>query len=333
MRREMTIISLLAGVPLLACSSDSASDDSEPGQSEREPAGSSQTDASTRADARQDTDSSGSDSGRPATGGDGGQATPDGPPAGSGDSVFFRADSLVLRSPEIVLQVGLELPIGDQAQTHLNEALGADSDPDNNGNGLADTGDGDGFVDLSMLLRFDQTGQPALGEGGQMLIGAGLCPYPYSASAVCEPNPEAPFREPALRYTNEVDCALDGTSRVASGRCFSTDKEHLELSLPLLGRLPLEHGQVIGAWVDDGQGGIVNGEIRGFLTEQAAKDTKLVMIPAHVAVLGIQNGSPVTDFFPIAREKDEAGTPGWWFAVSFTAKPARFEAAASARSL
>ncbi|HVZ32885.1 MAG TPA: hypothetical protein VG963_10685, partial [Polyangiaceae bacterium] len=162
-------------------------------------------------------------------------------PSNDGDT-FFRADSLTFQTPEIVLSLaGVSLPITDQAQSHLDIALVSDSDPDNNGDGMADSGDGDGFLDLSMLLRFVQTATPAAGDGGKLLIGPANCPYPYGASSVCQPNPQASFPDAPLLYKNGTDCALDGAPQHATGQCFKTDKTHFDLALPLLvaGRLPL----------------------------------------------------------------------------------------------
>lgn len=245
----------------------------------------------------------------------------------SADDHFFRVDRFVLKAPGVVLRpAGIEVPVTGQAQTGITDALVSDIDPDNNNDGMADEGDGDGFVDLSLLVRFLGTDSPA-SEAGRTTFGGGACPHPYAPELACGPSPELPFQAKTSSYENGTDCQLDGTSHVAEGPCFITQKAGIMLTLPLLGDIPLEEGQVVGAWVDEEQGGIESGAIRGFLPESAAQSTKLgAELPPLAVSLGIKAGTPLAAFLPKGqRTANSAGTQGWWFHIEFSAKPALFD--------
>lgn len=248
----------------------------------------------------------------------------------SADDQFFRVDRFLLKSPGVVLRpAGLEVSVTGQAQTGITDALVSDIDPDNNNDGEVDEGDGDGFVDLSLLVRFLGTESPA-SEAGRTTFGGGACPHPYAREIACGPSPELPFQARTASYTNRADCELDGTSHVAAGPCFITQKGGIMLTLPLLGDIPLEEGQVVGAWVDEGRGGIESGAIRGFLPQSVAEATKLgAELPPLAVSLGIKVGTPLAEFLPKAqRTTNSAGTDGWWFHIEFSAKPAIFDESA-----
>jgi hypothetical protein len=251
-------------------------------------------------------------------------------PASGGDS-FFRVDSFTLKAPGVVLRpAGLEVRVTNQAQMGVDDALVSDTDPDKNGDGQADSGDGDGLVDLSLLIRFVGTTAPA-SKVGKTTFGGGSCPHPYTPERVCGANAELPFQTQTTSYTNGNNCALDGASHVAMGPCFTTQKSAITLTLPLLGDVPLEQGQVVGAWANEGKGGIVQGAIRGFLSESIARATKLGSdLPPLAVSLDIKPGTALAEFLPNAeRSMNAEGTPGWWFLIQFSAKPALFDAAAT----
>lgn len=232
------------------------------------------------------------------------------------DGVFYRVQRFALRAPELVLGKGtpLELPVTADVQTIIDGAFVSDAEP------------ADGYVDLSLLIHFVDTRDPAR-EAGGTTFGGGVCPYPYDAMKVCGPEVTIPFQAPAPEYENATNCQLDGASNVASGPCFKTTVSEFTLSLPLLGMIPLENGQVIGSWVESGEAGIANGRVRGFLSESTAQATTLPSeLPELAVLLGILPGTPIATFFPDRQlSQNDDGEPGWWFDVEFGAEPARFD--------
>lgn len=318
-------VACAAMVVCSACGGDSADATTGQGNGGAGTNGSSSGDTSNGAG----TNGSGSGSGSGGQGGQGSSSTGDDGGANlpdlSDDDTFFRADLLKLIKPGLVtkpLGGGLGQPsITAQAQNAVDDSLVNDNEPDD-GDGTPDDGDGDGYVDLNAIIRFLGKVDPSM-EGGIVTAGAGLCPYPYDPSQVCGPLKLGPFQNPA-QYVNGQDCALDGTDKVASGSCFSSEKGDFVVNIQLIGAVPLEDTQVIGSWVDDGKGGIANGWIRGFLTEEVAKKTKAPdQLPLAATLLGISGGTPLSDF--LADADKQASPPGWWFLLQYSAKPAIYD--------
>ena len=243
------------------------------------------------------------------------------PSVNEGDT-YYRADVLKLLKPKLVLKpLGFETDITGDAQKAEDEGLKADKEPDD-GDGVADSGDGDGYVDLNAIIKFIGGVDPKE-AGGFVTAGAGLCPYPYDASKVCGPLKLGPFQE-AASYTHGKDCKLDGASGTASGSCFSSQQGAFTVNIQLIGAVPLENTQVIGAWVDEARGGISNGWIRGFLSEEVAKKTKLPeQLPIAARLLGIAPNTPLIDF--LSDGDKQAAPAGWWFTLQYTAKPALYD--------
>ncbi len=238
-------------------------------------------------------------------------------------NTFYRADLLKLIKPQLVLKpfIGPQQDITPNAQTAVDEGLVQDKEPDN-GNGIADSGDGDGYVDLNAIIKFIGGVDPSE-EGGAVTAGAGLCPFPYDAKQVCGPLALAPFQTPAP-YTHGKDCKLDGTMSSSAGSCFSSQQGSFTVNIQLIGAVPLQNAQVIGSWVDAGKGGISNGWIRGFLSEEVAMKTKLpAQIPIAARLLGIAPNTPLIEFL---GDKDKQASPaGWWFTLQYTAKAALYD--------
>ena len=226
---------------------------------------------------------------------------------------FYRADTLVLKSPNMYVTVfllGKTLATSD-AQNALNDSLTKD-------------GDGNGFVDLSLMLRFLDTIDPPTTAMGQLTPGGALCPLPLAYDSACGPEETFPFQRPPVMFTNQTQaCALGGTQESAPPPCFITTPASLTMQLPILGAVPLQDGQVIGTW--DG-GNITGGFVRGFLPKSIAQATKLGDgLPSWLELAGVKAGAPLTDFL----DDSEAGTNnqgevGWWFLMTFTAKQASF---------
>jgi hypothetical protein len=226
---------------------------------------------------------------------------------------FFRADTLVLLKPTLVHDLtGLgfpKLPVTEQAQGIINDALTQDSDAD-------------GRVDASLLVRFLRTADPKVSDG-DTTIGGGRCVFPLTPAAACGPEQLFPFQSPGITYHNGQNCMLQETSDVAPGACFASVRASITMNIPLLGPIPLEDGQVIGSWQD---GAIVNGRVRGFLSKSVAAVTKLPADLTGYEILNIVPGMPVSNFLPDNEiGKNSRGEDGWWFVLSYTAKAAKFD--------
>jgi hypothetical protein len=231
---------------------------------------------------------------------------------GGAQEAFFRLDKFVLKEPSLVLRVlGLETPIASDVQSMLDTSLTDDTEP------------ADGSIDLNVLLRFSGTSDPAT-TAGKLTFGGALCPHPADAVKPCRSNPTAPFFEPAVSFSNASKCALEGDAQSVSGACFQSSKGRMAVSLPLFGPVVLDDAEVIASWAG---GGITEGWIRGFVTEQTAMATKIQgEVPSHLALFDVQKGSSLTTFLPQAERVSGASGAGWPFLAQFTAKTALFEA-------
>jgi hypothetical protein len=225
---------------------------------------------------------------------------------------FFRADTLVLKQPN--LYAALFLNVTGDVQGIVNEGLTKDVDNDR-------------VVDLSLLIRFLKTSDPKAANS-EITIGGGRCPFPAAPDVACGPEPVFPFQSPGVSYTNGQNCMLMETTEVAAGACFASALTSLAVNMPLLGPVPLQDGQVVGSWQD---GGIVGGRVRGFLSKAVATTTKLPTdlsaIPEIYRLL-LTAGGPIIDHLSNNEvSKNARGEEGWWFVFEFTAKPAKFNPA------
>jgi hypothetical protein len=248
------------------------------------------------------------------------QAVDTGPPdlgENSGGDSFFRTDTLVLKSPNLYAKVLIvTAQVTADAQNALNDSLTMD-------------GDADGFVDLSLLLRFIGSVEPQTATIGQLTPGGARCPLPLAYESACGPEETFPFQRPAVMFANGFEaCALDGTMQSAPPPCFATTPASLTMQLPILGAVPLQDGQVVGTWES---ANIQNGWVRGFLPKAIAKATKLGDgLPSWLALAGVKAGAPLTDFLSESEiQTNSQGEEGWWFLMSFTAKAAAFNPALS----
>jgi hypothetical protein len=250
-------------------------------------------------------------------GDDGGVAGPGtGGPELSPDDTMFRATSLKMLAPDLITKpLGFEGPsIRAGIQTAINDSLVKDVEPEN----------GDGFVDLSVIVRFLGDFSTTL-QTGHVSMGGALCPFPYDATQVCGPAKTGPFDAP-LAIQNGSDCALDGTNYVASGSCFKSNKGTVSVNVQLIGKVPLQDAQVVGSWANAGVDGISGGWVRGFMPEATAKSTKLPeKLPAAAVLLGIAPGTPMIDFLSDKEKVDNNGVNGWWFVMSFAASPVIYD--------
>ncbi|HEX6240901.1 MAG TPA: hypothetical protein VFZ61_08405, partial [Polyangiales bacterium] len=227
---------------------------------------------------------------------------------------FFRVDTLVLKAPNMFVKVPLLGPqnVTMDGQTELDKALTMDVD-------------GDGFVDLSSLIRFFKTSDPKAGNG-TTTAGGGMCQMPVGGDKPCGPDKTFAF-QPAVGYSNnQQGCVLAGTQEMAAGPCFITELSSLTMELPILGAVPLQDGQIVGTWEG---ANISNGLVRGFLTKKTAEATKLGEgVPSILALVGVKMGTPLVEFFSATEMgKNSKGEDGWWILMSYTAKPTVFDPA------
>jgi hypothetical protein len=235
--------------------------------------------------------------------------------ANSQGDTFLRADTLVLKAPNMYVQVPL---LGAQdvtmdGQNALNTALTSDDDSND-------------FIDMSMLLRFLKTSDPKVGSG-QVTPGGAVCQWPIGPDMKCGPDKTFPFQTPALEHANAGQtCTLTGTQESVPAPCFTTTPASLTMQLPILGAVPLQDGQIVGSW--DGAN-IKSGFVRGFLPKTVAAQTKLgAGVPPLLAVFNIKMGTPLINFFSEAQIGQNAkGEAGWWVVMSYTAKPVKFDPA------
>lgn len=244
------------------------------------------------------------------------------------NDAYFRLDTVRITEPTLVLKPiagqfigGLETDITANVQQAVTEALTSDNEPDEDDDGQGD----DGFVDLSIMIRFDD-GVDMANPGGVVAAGGGACPFPLG-SAGCGGVESVPFI--AVDYTNRGTgeiCELAGTSRTAPGPCAVTDFiDDISLDIVAIGTVPLEAGQIIASYEGNPVAGLTSGWVRGFISEQTAMTTRLPSeLPLSAILIGIAPNTPLIDFLSDADRSDNDGVPGWWFEMEFTAVPYEF---------
>ena len=200
-------------------------------------------------------------------------------------------------------------------------------------------GDMDGLLDLSSLIVFDDYNPAA--PGGTLTLVDAYCTAPVAGTS-CTPSGILPF---IVSYTNGAAGTCLGTIvgtlwdpytpevTLSTAPCFVS--EEFSGTLPLFaGGTPvqMEHIQIAATY---GAPNLVNGLIRGFLTEQVANTT---ILPASLPLIG---GMPFSVLLPggdppgagntnCASHSDKDfvnGVPGWWFYYNFTAQPVPYQSA------
>jgi hypothetical protein len=190
-------------------------------------------------------------------------------------------------------------------------------------------GDGDGKLDLSYLIIFDPLDQA--GSGGTLAFGLSSCTAPV-AGTTCEQNPLAFGSYP---YVNGgVTClgVITGTTRpynpsvvTATSPCFVATIENITLDVGFT--IPLSDVYLAATYVGSPATSMVNGLIRGFLSET---DANSVILPATFPVVGGQplsillaGGDPPGPGINCRSISDKdvgpGGVPGWYMYFNFTA--------------
>jgi hypothetical protein len=246
-----------------------------------------------------------------------------------GPQTVFRIDSLALRDPHGYVSFGgcvdaTDPPgiFGFSANTLIQNELDFD-------------GDDDGFLDLNLLAVFRPLNQPPA-AGGDIDVQLGLCTPPVG-SEVCGPDESAPNQttyfsqavgncvEPVSGTTGPHN-AGSYTPAILSASPPCAGSNPVSITFPLgLFEIPLEDVQVGATYVGNPATGLINGIIRGFISEE---DADAILLPEDVILIG---GQPLSSLFPGGtgncrttggfddRDIGPDSEPGWYFYLNFTA--------------
>jgi len=233
----------------------------------------------------------------------------------------FRMSTLAWRDPHLFVTAGLGC--SDITNSFfggaLNENLQARIQTD---------GDSDGKLDLNYLLVFDPLNQA--GAGGTLGFGANVqCTAPLAGTS-CSPLAVLP----QYSYTNSASFCLTPIAGTTGGYnpavtptsapCFvaALGTVTLDVSFPVT----LRDAYIAATYVGSPATGLVNGLMRGFISETDANNT---VMPANMAVIGgkslssmLRGGvSSCSQPSPAVGDKDTGpgGVPGWYVYLNFSA--------------
>ncbi|MBN8615314.1 MAG: DUF4215 domain-containing protein [Deltaproteobacteria bacterium] len=213
----------------------------------------------------------------------------------------YRFSFLTIQDPRIINSSGFD--VTPEANTALRNAASTDSIG-------SPSGGPDGYIDLSVVLRFDPLDQDAVTL--PLTIDFARCTLPV-ATTMCSTNGPG-SNTVTNRMTGECIGPLPGTIPVGrvvntpTGPCFSTG-EIMEFSIGLGGSaLRFRHTQIGAQYVGDPASSLMTGLVRGFLPEA----------DAMAVILG--GSSLAENLRPIDRDTVD-GVSGWWFYLSFIAEP------------
>jgi hypothetical protein len=243
-----------------------------------------------------------------------------------GPQTVFRIDSIALRDPHIFLSFGSCIDVTDY------EVLPGYSVNKLIDNEITLDGDGDGYLDVNLLAIFRPLRQPPL-AGGDLDVQLGLCTTPVG-SEVCAPDGSLPNQttyfnqgtgicvEPVAGTTGPDNGGAYPTPVVsASAPCAGTDP--IASTFPLgVFEIPLDDVQVGATYVGDPATGLINGIIRGFISEASADS---ILLPDGLILVG---GQPLSSLLPGGmgncattddRDTGPGSVSGWYFYFNFTA--------------
>ncbi|MBU1070028.1 hypothetical protein KJ975_10720 [Myxococcota bacterium] len=236
--------------------------------------------------------------------------------------VVYRVNWIALRDPHLYIR-----PLFTCYDCTDNAVLGTPSVNAQMNTNISTDEDGDGQLDLSLVLLFRPLDQTA-GYTGPAEAGEAVCSPPM-ASTVCDVDPGNPLRITTISNLGGGTCLEPYASTVrpftpaiantyAPPVCFTTDLTDIVLIIsgtPVV----LRNSQFAANYDGDPATGLISGLIRGFMTETQAQSTNVD--------LGVLGSRPLSDLLqPDAcgtgddRDYDLDGTTrGWWFYLNFTA--------------
>ncbi len=187
-------------------------------------------------------------------------------------------------------------------------------------------GDGDGFLDLSVLLLFRP---PDLGAQSLRLdLAAGICTDPI-VGTVCDRDPLAPVTVTAYDSQDAGIC-LQPEAGTTSGYtpaigepaapCFASQTTTVIVDLAGV-EVPLQQARIAGTWVGDPPTAVATGLLSGFLSEAVAD---ALLLPPDLPLIG---GQPLSVLLPGGSGNCAPGDDrdmldeesGWWFYLNFVA--------------
>jgi len=245
----------------------------------------------------------------------------------------FRATTITMQDPHIYWDLGS----GNCAD--LTSVVNSSTIPD----AIRQDVDGDGWADLVWIHMFKPLDQSQPTNAYELLFGK--CKPGDALTANCEgdPNVERLVTTATNMDTGACLDILAGTVTasygtppvVPMGPCFVSGVFNQDIALGSL-VVPLQEGYVAAAYVGDPSDGLMQGMVRGFVTEAAALAT---VLPKTVPILGglrlydilaggITPGScTIGGTDPIGDDRDlgpDGVTMGWYFYVNFTANTVPF---------
>jgi len=249
-------------------------------------------------------------------------------PASAGVSKAFRITDLDLRDPHMYVNF---LGCRDFTDT----AVGGFSFNGNLQTSIQTDSEPDGQLDTSLLLVFDPL-DPAAALG-PMRFGPSTCTAPLNGT-LCGPNPTETLQSMTALNASSGSClgVLAGTTvhfyspavTTATSPCFSSDEHTLTLNLIGI-PFTLRNARIAATYSPSPTSTLVNGLIRGFLTQTDADNT---IIPSTSPLIG---GMALSGLFPggdppganntncAAWSDRDLGpdgvTQGWWMYFNFTA--------------
>ncbi|MCA9660872.1 MAG: hypothetical protein KC486_21190 [Myxococcales bacterium] len=327
-KQNARILACLAQTALLcaACNGDDTGDGSATATTTSTSGSSTSTTSETTSGSSSTTDSSGSSSTSSSTTS---TTTPetsttDGTSTGGMSADAFRFTEMYVRDPHfyIVPLIGCEDITDkgtfgiDSINKQFNDAITMDtSEPP------------DGNLNMNFLLLFRPLDQAA--SGGDFDFATGDCTAPIE-STVCDvkegtevssgtySNMDGVCLEPVMGELSPADYMPKPGS--TNGPCFAGDPLSFTLDLGDF-KLPFIDAEIAAQYVGDPADGMVEGLMRGFLSEEDASNT---FLPDDIPVLG---GTPISNLIPgndqcCAKHDDRdihMGASGWWFYIEFKA--------------
>jgi cysteine-rich repeat protein len=175
-----------------------------------------------------------------------------------------------------------------------------------------DDGPPDGFIDLSLVVRFDPLDQSAASTPGS--IGFARCSMPLSSTSCTAVAGGSQAITAVNRTSGTCLAPLPGTTpperlvNTPTAPCFSLAlPETLDIRVSTV-VVRLRDVELGAQYLGDPARGLVTGLLRGFLTESDAMSTRF----------------GERDLTAVLRESDRDvldGEPGWWLYMAFTGDP------------
>jgi hypothetical protein len=245
----------------------------------------------------------------------------------------MRITSLALRDPHIYFKNGAAC--GD-----LTPIANSSTFPD----AIVQDTDGDGFADLTILAVYKPLDPAQTTHPFEMVFGNCL-PSEDPAMTSCEADPlteRVPLTVTDMAsgeclgvVPDSLTVAYDTPPTTPQGPCFVSDEFTADIAIGSL-TVPLQAANVAATYTGDPADGLIDGLLRGFVSEAAAEgavipDSVILIggLPLHdVLAGGIDPGSCNVGTEPIGDDRDlgpDGTTAGWWFYVNFTASVVPFD--------